>query len=102
MSRPSDRRAWLIPVLRQRCKPEQNWCLNKRQEWAYTLKALICLVLHLHDRSDEDYPDMIEVAYANYSRYQHFEFGDAADWDYLAVGYGWRNWWYLVSSTGYP
>ena len=51
----------------------------------------------------EPFLHQIEVAHGGYMRTHHPEFGEGAEWDYLAVGGGVRSgWWYTVSGTGYP
>ena len=96
---------WAWQAIRQRCRCERDWRLNRAERWWYTAKVLVCVVLHRDERAvpPDPFLHQIEVAHGGSMRTYHPEFGDGAEWDYLAVGGGVRSgWWYLVSGTGYP
>ena len=33
----------IIEVVKQRCKPEYDYSINRLQRWFYTIKTLICI-----------------------------------------------------------
>lgn len=95
-------RHWIPRLLQDRAKVELDWSLKRKERLWYTFKGVICLLLHLNN-APKGYPDRIEIAHDNFHRYSHHEYGEAADWDYFAVGYGIRKgWWYYIDFTGYP
>lgn len=87
-------------ALRDHCKYEENWSLPRRKRIAYTIKCIVCVILHREDITGRD--DPIEVGYLNFCRTYSFEYGEGAEWDYLAVAHGWKQWRFSVGSTGYP
>lgn len=46
----NERWGGLKPTLRERAKCEDNYALNRLQRWAYTAKAVACILLDLHFR----------------------------------------------------
>ena len=54
-------KAGLKAALQQRCKPDEDWSLNRLQRWLYTIKLLLCMLLRLHYRGDEVFPDCVVV-----------------------------------------
>lgn len=98
---------WLPLIIKQHCKHEQNYYLKRRHQIGYTLKAIICLLLNRDEYRGKGHLDLantpVEVAMSNFHRWQHWEYGDAADWDYFGVGPYWRsNWFFYIGSAGYP
>lgn len=103
-----EKTGWVWDALKGRATVEMNWSLKRRQRWWYTLKAIVCVAFgwednrSIWDRPLED-PDHVEITFIDFHRYSHHEFGDAADWTYLAVGHGIRRYWYFtIGYTGYP
>lgn len=83
----------VMDALRQRCKNEGDWILNRRQRYFYTIKALICWPLRRYNMGH--YTD-VSVSYTPQGLIPKTKYG--SDSFILKVGYGyWRNWYaYLL------
>ena len=87
---------WTIALLTIHGKCHDNWNFGRWQWlflWSHTLKAIICLWLGLHKKHDHSI-DTVDLAMRDFKRYTNWEFGEDATWYELAVGFGWRNWFY--------
>ena len=78
------------------------------RRWWYTVKAVACVLVRREDKRTWRErpifePDPVEVAYGNGFTYQHHEYGDAAEWEVLQVGYGIvHGWRFRIAEVGYP
>lgn len=69
-------------AIRLRCKPEGNYALNRLERWAYTLKAIFCVLLGWNDVTWRD--DKIVVAMWDFRKWHGAEFTHY-DWQELVV-----------------
>jgi hypothetical protein len=84
-------------ALKQWCKDEDNWHLNKTQKIFYTAKAVICLLLHL--RTSFTYKDdPVDVSIFDYEHIGSCGGAGLPDWygtfNVLRVGYGYFKGWH--------
>ena len=100
---------WIGRALAQRATVDCNYAgLHRARRWWYTAKAIICILVRSEDnRTWRERPvlepDDVEVAYGNWSKTYHPEFGEGASGDVLGVGNGYfRNWFFTIRWTGYP
>lgn len=89
-------------VWQQRCECETNFSLNRWQRWLYTVKATVCLIADREAPDDLDVWDRSVMACILDSGTGWSEFGTAHWWEYVAVGWGLRNWWIVFDSDGSP
>lgn len=90
--------------LKQHAQDETDWGINNApvDQWLYTLKAVICIILK-RNRPEEGWTDAVyPIATWNFRSGVCYEYSPSASWEGLAVGHGWRNWWYFVYYDGYP
>lgn len=93
---------WLVPILRDRCRQEQDWALSRGQRWAYTAKALLVILLR-RDRECRYNFDSVTVASTGFHSTFSLDFGSGEDWIDLVVGRGlFRGWWFGTRTNGYP
>lgn len=100
---------WIGRALVQRATVDCNYVgLHRARRWWYTAKAVICVALRREDKRTWRErpvlePDPVEVAYGEWCRTYHPEFGEGAEGEVLAVGYGIaRRWRFRIIETGYP
>lgn len=76
---------------------DDNWCLSRFQKAFYTIKAVLCLMLHRTGNSDE----AVSVAMWNY--WEHCLFEHDNGWQELRVGHGvLSNWQYqIINNSSY-
>jgi hypothetical protein len=105
--RDSWRGFWL--TVKNRCKDDQEFHINRLERWFYTLKLCYCVLVgrtrikvykHFNNKNKSDlekfYPDVVTGAEIR-SRY------DGYSWDatWIEVGYGYfSNWWYRIEEDG--
>lgn len=97
-----NRPAWVRRAVKQRCTVDGDWNLPRRKRWAYTLKAVV-LVLLGRERRFTWRDHYIEVAYANQRSWAGPEF-TMYEWERLGVLHGWRpsSWFINVTDEGAP
>lgn len=83
----------MIEVIKQRCKPEYDYSINRLQRWFYTIKTLICILLNR--QGDLWGKDHIDVAILNYRPAYTMDVMGGYDWTCIVVGHGYfKNWCY--------
>jgi hypothetical protein len=92
--------------LNQRCDMEDNYSLNRLQEWFYTVKAVICIMFNSKHKDSEwswYSDDFISVAMHSFSKFYNWEFGmDDASFMVITVGHGvFSNWKYRELRDGW-
>jgi hypothetical protein len=86
-------------AIKDRCKNQSDYFLNRLQRWFYTAKVLICVFLNRYRivRDDSDpYPQEVEVTCHHFAKLY-------AGWESrsLHVGCGYfSQWWYQVENDG--
>lgn len=97
--KPYTRRMVVGYALRQHAKWNQELPLRKWQRWAYTLKAIICMLM---GRWRNLYGDLDAVgSIATWgSRAYSSPYGTEHEWQELAVGRGLRDWHYDIYTNG--
>lgn len=83
-------------ALKDRCKCELDWTMNRLERWWYVLKLLVCVALRLKYRGKECWPECIQVGmWHNH----HDGYGWDADW--IRVGRGvFCGWWFDLHHDG--
>lgn len=77
------------------CRTEQDWLLTRWQRYAYTAKAVVCIVLGRRGLSGRG--AQIEVGQANHhERYMPSDGYTTAEWDVVLIGAGARCWRYKL------
>jgi hypothetical protein len=90
---------YILDCIDQHCKYEHEYYLNRRAQWGYTLKAILCLILN-RTTDAPMYEESIAVALYNFS--DSYEYG-GKDWYEWRVGCGvFTNWWAYEEMDGYP
>lgn len=86
----------VISAIRDRCKCDENWGLNRLQRWFYTGKFLACVLFRLRRCRDYKEDDPVEVGRFHY---QELYAGWEADW--CVVGHGvLKGWFYQLEHDG--
>ena len=87
-------------AVRQRCRCEDDYSLNRLERWFYTVKALVCLLFNW--RADLWLQDRVTVAEFDWQEWSSMEWGRMVEWDMLVVSYGWRDWHVCILHDGAP
>lgn len=94
------RMGYLWLAVRQHCKNEANFILNRRQRIFYTLKALWAIFWNREGMINP--ADVIEVAIMGFYRTYSLDYGEGAVWSMIQVPYGLRGWTFDIGWTGCP
>jgi len=83
----------IIEVIKQRCKPEYDYSIDRLQRWFYTIKTLICILFNR--QGDLWGKDHIDVAILNHRPVYTMDVIGGYNWICIVVGYGYfKNWYY--------
>tara|TARA_R110002095_G_scaffold4257_1_gene11510 strand:- start:3299 stop:3601 length:303 start_codon:yes stop_codon:yes gene_type:complete len=87
-------KAGMLAALQQRCKPDEEWPLNRLQRWFYTVKLLLCILFRLSYKGDKTFPDKVTVAL-----FDDDENYWSLWWMSIDVGHGlFSGWWWDLDS----